>query len=160
MLKTIGMYEVLVLILLLKRVHFGAQKIKSTMTVIWEGQGLKVQKLDGMHSLVATIDYSVNDVVCIVEGEIIAEPNRYSVQVGECEHVNVEAPVKYINHGCDANIKLVGREFIATKIIDAGAEIIFNYCETEKVLAEPFVCFHCKQTVKGADFVAEYPCLK
>lgn len=129
------------------------------MAVIWEDKGLKVLNKDGVHGLVATTNFKINEVVCIVEGELINAPNRYSVQVGAKQHVNVEAPVKYINHCCNANIKLVGRKFVAIKPISSGTEITFNYNDTEEVLAEPFTCFYCNQEVKGSAFVAEYPCL-
>lgn len=124
----------------------------------WENEFFEVKSINKVKGLFAKVDFSIGEQVCLIEGETISAPNRYSVQVSKTEHVNVKEPVMYINHNCDANLRLSGYVFIATKNIKIGDELVFNYLDSEDVLAEPFKCFRCHQNVKGKSFVEEFPC--
>lgn len=128
------------------------------MIITWQNTKLKVVEKDGFKSLIAKQNIKKGDIVCFVEGETLHIPNRYSVQVGDNQHINVKAPAKFINHNCDGNIALVGMAFTAIKDIAAEDEITFDYNTTEDVLDEPFKCFRCGQLVKGKLFTNEYPC--
>lgn len=130
------------------------------MEVIWENDFVEVVQKEGFKSLIAGRNYQKGELVCLVEGEEISEPNRYSVQIEKKLHINVKEPIMYINHNCDGNIQLEGRSFIANRVIKTGEEITFDYNETENILAEPFTCFRCGQNVKGREFSDQYPCLK
>ncbi len=130
------------------------------MEVTWENETVEVVEKDGFKALIAKRDYIKGEVVCLVEGEEISVPNRYSVQVGKNLHINVKEPVMYINHQCDGNIDLLNRTFVANRNINTGEEITFDYNKTEEILAEQFTCFRCGQIVKGKNFAAQYPCSK
>lgn len=125
------------------------------MEIVWENENFEVRIENGFHFLFSKCDFQVGEIVCPVEGEEIDKPNRYSVQVAENLHINVQEPVKYINHNCVGNIRLIGRNFIANEPINIGDEISFNYNSSEDELAEPFTCFRCGKKIKGRKFIEE-----
>ena len=95
--------------------------------------------------------FSKGDEVIRVDGALFDRPSRTSVQVGECEHVDVppgvddarvrvEFPWRYLNHSCDANTRLTGRSLLAMRPIAAGEEITFDDRTTEWDMATPFTC--------------------
>lgn len=129
------------------------------MITIWKSDDFKVIEKENFKSLIAERKFEKGEVVCVVEGEIIEKPNRYSVQIGPNKHINVKEPIMYINHDCDGNITLENKKFIATKSIQKGEEINFDYNSNELELSEPFKCFKCGQIVKGKLFKNKYPCL-
>jgi SET domain len=105
----------------------------------------------GHRSVVALKALAVGDVVVDVQGIVTTKPTRYSIQVGEFEHVDLPAgldparvmaehPWQFMNHGCDPNVRLIGRQLFAIKAIRAGDAITFNYNTTEYEMATPFTC--------------------
>ena len=99
-----------------------------------------------------------------LEGEIVARPSRYSVQVGIAEHVELPEdtpllvqlerhPWRFLNHSCAPNAALRGRELIALRPIAVRDELTFDYATTEWAMAEPFACrcgaIGCRGTVSG-----------
>ena len=52
------------------------------------------------------------------------------------------SPWHFLNHSCDSNIMVRGRELVAIRHIRAGVEVTFNYNANEYNLACPFTC-HC-----------------
>ena len=121
---------------------------------------VKVCEIDGMKGLFAEKKFIKDELVVVVEGEKIPEATRTSVHLGNNEHIDVKEPIMYINHKCDANIRLKMDTFVATRTIEAGEEITFNYNDSEDVLSNPFVCRDCGQTMKGSQFLSEFPCKK
>jgi len=125
------------------------------MKVIWEDENFAVKEERGFHSLITKKTFQSGEEVCRVEGEEIQKPNRYSVQVTQNLHINVQEPVMYINHDCNGNIELIGRRFVAKKDISVGEEIAFDYNSTEDELAEPFTCLKTGKVIKGRKYVEE-----
>ena len=125
------------------------------MEVVWEDDNFIVSERKGFHALISKRDFLEGEEVCKVIGKEITQPNRFSVQVGQNLHINVKAPVKYINHDCTGNIELQGRKFVAIKPIFKGDEIAFNYNSSEDELAEPFTCNKCGKLIKGRKFSEE-----
>ena len=47
--------------------------------------------------------------------------------------------------------------FIATKNIEVGKEVVFNYLNSEAILPEPFEYSNCGQKVLGKQFIERFP---
>lgn len=82
-------------------------------------------------------------------------PSRYTVQVGEEEHVEVGV-FTTLNHSCDPNLLLDTERLLvlAARDIAAGDELAYFYPSTEWDMAEPFACGcgspRCLGTIRGA----------
>ena len=63
-----------------------------------------VKEINGMQGLFASQDYKINDLLFTIEGEILDTPTRTSIQISTNQHVNVQAPLAFINHSCFPNI--------------------------------------------------------
>lgn len=81
-------------------------------------------------------------VVLDVKGEKTTERNRYSIQIGENEHINPELDGgKYMNHSCDPNCEMnEDLQMVALNDINAGDELTFDYTTTESEIIAPFDC--------------------
>jgi len=91
------------------------------------------------------------EVALVVDGVTTDKPSRYSIQVGEQEHVDLPEgldparaagayPWQFLNHSCAPNARLVGRSLVAAREIAVGDEVTFDYNTTEYDMAEPFAC--------------------
>ncbi len=89
-------------------------------------------------------------------GELSSRPSRYSVQVDVDLHVETWVPVqgdtsldscqvRYMNHSCKPNTRILNRQVIALRHIEEREELTFDYNTTEWEMAETFVCTcgHC-----------------
>jgi SET domain-containing protein len=107
-------------------------------------------------------DFAAGQVVLVLDGKIVTRPTRYTVQVGEHEHVDAEArperadefPLwRFLNHSCTPNTRIDGRTLVALTAIAAGDEITFDYDSTEWDMASPFACacgaLGCRGMVRG-----------
>ncbi len=105
----------------------------------------------GQRGVVAIEAIPTGEVVLVVNGARTARPSRYSIQVGEHEHIDLPAdvdpvrsaedhPWQFLNHSCAPNARLVGRTVVAARPIEAGDEITFDYNTTEYDMASPFDC--------------------
>lgn len=121
---------------------------------------LEVKEINGMKGLFSKTNFQKGELVTIIEGEKIVKPTRTSLQVGINEHIDVKEPIMYINHKCDANIRLKKNTFVASRAISEGEEITFNYNDSEDVLSNPFLCRDCGQMMKGRKFEDDFPCLE
>jgi hypothetical protein len=85
------------------------------------------------------------------DGCLVAAPTRYTIQIGEREHVEGPPPRgdehgpdphawRFLNHACKPNAVLRGRWLGAVAAIAPGDEITFDYTTTEFDMACPFVC--------------------
>ena len=110
--------------------------------------------------VVATSDVAAGNVVMTIDGRTVAKPNRYTVQIGEGEHVDADEqpdgsyPVwRFLNHACEPNTRLVGRTLVALADLRAGDEVTFDYDSTEWDMASPFACAcgaaTCRGTIRG-----------
>lgn len=124
----------------------------------WFDDEFEVREVNNVRGLFSKVDIKSGEKVFDIVGEKISVPNRYSVQIDGQTHINVKAPVKYVNHSCDPNLNLVGDHFEAKKDIKAGDEIVFDYLLSEDVLAEPFKCFACGEVLRGKKYKNEISC--
>ncbi len=86
-----------------------------------------------------------------IEGELSSRPSRYSVQIGENQHIDLGIGHsfeeildryywRFMNHSCEPNAVIRGREVLARRDIEVWEDITFNYNTTEYDMAEPFEC--------------------
>lgn len=120
--------------------------------------GVAVVPLQGQLCVVATVDVAAGNVVMTIDGRTVAQPTRYTVQIGEGEHVDAEAlpgsdggyPVwRFLNHACEPNTRLVGRDLVAIADLRAGDQVTFDYDSTEWDMAAPFACACGAPTCRG-----------
>jgi hypothetical protein len=112
-----------------------------------------VARRDGVYHALALEAVAPGEVLLEISGVLVDRPDRYSVQVGEGEHVMPPAAWgpddddaryrwRFLNHSCRPNAAVRGRLLVAVRIIAAGDEVTFDYNTTELEIACPFVC-HC-----------------
>ena len=105
----------------------------------------------GSYGVIATVPFAAGDVLFSVEGMTTDRPSRYSVQIDDRRHIDVEPgtpldqlparhPWRFVNHSCDPSAVLVGTEFRALRAIAVGEGVTFNYNTTELDMAAPFRC--------------------
>lgn len=110
----------------------------------------------GSYGVIVTAPVAAGDVLFRVEGLTTDRPSRYSVQIDDQRHIEVEPdtpldqlparyPWRFVNHSCNPSAVLVGSEFLALGAISVGEAVTYNYNTTEWDMAAPFRC-HC-----GAD---------
>jgi len=106
---------------------------------------------DGERLLVALEPIEVGEWLLTIEGEPVAVPCRYSVQVGPSDHIAPPTHLlredgrdafiwRFLNHSCNPNTIIVRRVLVAFKRIARGEEITFDYNTNEYSMAEPFPC--------------------
>ncbi len=121
---------------------------------------MEVREINEMKGLFSNQEYQAGELICEVIGDEIDAPTRTSLQLGNNKHIDVKAPVMYINHNCNANIILKNDTFVAKTLILKGDEITFDYNDSEEVLSDPFLCRDCGEMMKGRKFMAELTCKK
>jgi len=112
---------------------------------------------NGQLGVVATTAVAAGHIVLALDGPIVSHPTRYTVQIGEAEHVDAEAaasdgsyPVwRFLNHSCEPNTRLEGRALVAIADIRTGDEVTFDYDTTEWDMASPFPCACGASTCRG-----------
>jgi hypothetical protein len=87
--------------------------------------------------LFATKTYNIGDVVLILTGELISNPTKTSIHIGNNMHV-INEYGRYINHSFEPNCKIELNKVVAINNISKNDEITFNYNESEIKMAEPF----------------------
>ena len=99
-------------------------------------------------SVIANKNYKEGELVNVLKGEIFPEPDKYSIQLSENQHI-LDDFAKYMNHSFNPNCIIVGYQIIALREILEGDELTFNYNTNEKKLANPFIDRETKRWVKG-----------
>lgn len=109
-------------------------------------RSVEVLRGDGYARLHALRPFAPGEVVFTLEGRHVAQPTRFTIQVGTHAHLEPisqhSSPWGYLNHSCDPNVAIdvPRRAIVARRPIAAGDELRFDYNTTEWELAEPFVC--------------------
>lgn len=85
----------------------------------------------------ATRTYAVGDIVLKLEGDLVLNPTRKSIHIGNGMHV-IDKYGKYIKHSFKPNTRIESNNVIAIAVINPYDEITFNYNDTEINMAEPF----------------------
>ena len=111
---------------------------------------------NGQHQLIATKSASQGESLIKIEGELVATPLQYTLQIGVNSHIAPPAGMtrddsynryqwRFINHSCYPNTFVRKRFLVAIRPIAAGEEITFDYNSNEYDIVVPFncVCGHC-----------------
>ena len=98
---------------------------------------------DGMKGLFTKKRFVNGTKVLELDGNYFPYHTRTSIQIGDQHLEHYEGG--YVNHHCDPNTKVIVPNFtspflVATKNIEIGEEITFDYESTEEELVSPFKC--------------------
>jgi len=103
---------------------------------------------------------AAGDVVIELSGRWVVAPSKYTIQLGEGQHLEPEDHQwALINHSCRPNLRVdcERKIMLATRDIALGETLSFNYLSTEWDLAAPFPCLcraeHCFVTISGARYL-------
>jgi hypothetical protein len=110
-----------------------------------------VIRIDEEFKLLSARTVSRDERLLVIEGELTSTPTRYSVQVGPSSHVDLPADHRleeildkfywrFMNHSCEPNAVIRGREIYSLRALEPWEEVTFNYNTTEYDIAEPFDC--------------------
>ena len=116
----------------------------------------------GEYKVVATQDVAPGEVVLTIEGRETLVASKYSVQISETGHIDIDDPGmieqyperylwRFLNHQCEPNAYLNGRELHAIDEIKEGDEVTFNYNANEYEMASPFVCWCDAHSATGVE---------
>lgn len=123
-----------------------------------------VLRANGSYCLVTTARVPAGTRLFWIEGRESSRASRYSVQIARDLHVEADPSLpleeildrhswRYMNHSCEPNTVVRGREFIALREIERGEAVTFNYNSSEYDIAEPFACGcgspRCEGTIRG-----------
>ncbi len=111
---------------------------------------VRVDGAPGSQRLLAAEPIRAGDFILELNGQRVAQPSTYSVQIGAGVHILPRAHEgdpqgdpciwRNLNHSCDASARLSGTRLLATRDIGVGGEITFDYNTTEYEMATPFEC--------------------
>ena len=132
--------------------------------------GVGVVWAAGEYRLVATRVFVAGERMFHMEGEPARRPTRYTVQIDEDLHLEIVPGTtdeeifdryfwRFMNHSCEPNAFIQGRDVFALREIAPGEGVTFNYNTTEYNIAEPFDCrcgsVHCLGTIRGFKHLPE-----
>jgi uncharacterized protein len=95
----------------------------------------------GEQGLFAGKKFKKGEIVLKLVGQVNKKPTKYSIEVGENEHITDELG-KYLNHSCDPNTKVEREKRVVSALRDitSDEELSFDYNENETKMADPFMC--------------------
>ena len=128
------------------------------------GVPVGIAREDGTHRLVAARDIPAGIQIFRINGELVDQPSRYSLQVGEGKHIDLrtghsEKDIfenyfwRFLNHSCEPNVIIRNQAVYALRWITTGEDVTFDYNTTEYDMDEPFTCLcsspHCLGMIRG-----------
>ncbi len=106
---------------------------------------------ENVKRLVAQCDFANGDCICPIEGEALSAPTRTSI-FANGSHIEPSNGLQFLNHSCSPNARILRSSVVATKTINRGDEITFDYQANEPVISHPFDCqcraFNCRQRIE------------
>jgi SET domain len=88
--------------------------------------------------LFSTQFFSKGEIVYKLTGEILNYPTKYTIHIGNNEHVLDKFGV-YMNHSFEPSVEIMKSGIVvAVKDIQVGDEICFDYNHSELKMASPF----------------------
>jgi len=109
---------------------------------------VEVKNQGSMLGLFSTDDILSGQVIFKLEGEIIAQPTRTSLQIGMNEHIE-DQRIAFTNHNCNPTAFVYDGYLITKRNIKAGDEITIDYNLTEEIVTHPFICNCCGRIITG-----------
>jgi len=107
---------------------------------IFEGLGYQVEDIDTRSirglGVFAGRDFRKGEVVVHATGKVIPFQTEYSIQIDWDRHLNVDSPVRQMNHSCDPNLGVKTNvngfpRFVALRDIKQEEELTWDYAMTE-----------------------------
>jgi hypothetical protein len=129
-----------------------------------------VMRTAGEYRLVTTEPIAANMYLFSLEGELVGTPTRYTVQIDESTHIDLPDECRFeevldrffwrfMNHSCEPNTIIRGRDVVSLTPIEPWHEITFHYASTEYTMAEPFECRcgsrHCEGQIRGFRYLPQ-----
>jgi hypothetical protein len=116
-----------------------------------ESARVAVLRSHGEYTLVSRERLAQGGWLFTLDGEVTEVPTRYSVQLDHATHLDLPDTYgleeimdrfywRFMNHSCEPNAVIRGRDVFALRDIGPREEITFDYNTTEYELAEPFDC--------------------
>jgi SET domain-containing protein len=124
----------------------------------------------GEYRLVTTEPVAANMYLFSLDGEVSGTPTRYTVQIDESRHIDLPDECRieevldrffwrFMNHSCEPNTMIRGRDVISLVPIEPWQEITFHYGSTEYEMAEPFECRcgnrRCEGLIRGFRYLSQ-----
>lgn len=107
---------------------------------------------EGIHGqgIFTTVKISKGEILFEMNGDIINQPTRTSIQIGKNKHIEDDIGA-HVNHNCMANAKIIrkNRTFISLRDIEPNEEITFDYNKNEDSISAPFTCHCCQKEIRG-----------
>ena len=130
--------------------------------------GVGVMRVHGEYRLLSVAHFQPGELLFEIAGEITRTPTRYTVQIDQNAHIdlndshNIEEILdrycwRFMNHSCEPNTVIRGRNVVALRPIRPWEEITFNYNTTEYQMAEPFQCLIERRCVVHGEGVPTRP---
>ena len=144
------------------------RETKSALPAVQPGVG--VVWASGEYRLVAARVFVPGERLFRMEGEPARRPTRYTVQIDDDLHLEIASGTtaeeildryfwRFMNHSCEPNTLIQGRDVFALRNIAPWDDVTFNYNTTEYNIAEPFDCrcgsVHCLGRIRGFKHVPE-----
>lgn len=112
---------------------------------------LGVVRANGEFRLVAIRAIAAGERLFRIEGDPTHRPSRFSVQIAEDLHIDLQPNHateeildryfwRFMNHSCNPNAVVRGRDVFSRHAIAPWTSVTFNYNTTEWDMAEPFTC--------------------
>ena len=114
-------------------------------------EAVGVLRADGEYRLVTLRSVDAGERLFRMEGEEMSRPSRYSVQLAEDLHLDLEGGQsmeeildryywRFMNHSCEPNSCIRERDVYALRAVEPWENVTFDYNTTEYEMAEPFEC--------------------
>jgi len=87
--------------------------------------------------LFSTKVYKKGEIIFILKGEILNEPTKYTIRIGDNKHILDDFGI-YMNHSFNPTALIEGNNVIATRDISDNEELNFNYNDSEINMSSPF----------------------
>ncbi|MEM7163810.1 MAG: SET domain-containing protein-lysine N-methyltransferase [Planctomycetota bacterium] len=124
---------------------------------------LAVVRVDAHYRVLAAHAHLAGSLLLRLDGNVVAEPSRFSVQVGINRHIatpegDLETALdqqmwRFLNHSCAPNAVFRGLDLLAIHDIAPWEQVTFDYNTTELELATPFRCqcgaARCVEWIRG-----------
>ena len=120
-----------------------------------------VRRLGDQQQVHAETAFAPGERIMRVSGEEVRQPTRHSIQVGVDVHLesfgkdstDLGSAWRYLNHSCEPNARMQGRNLVALRAIASGEQITFDYNANEWDMATPFLCAcgdaKCRGLIRG-----------
>ena len=101
-----------------------------------------------MRGVFARENIKKDEVIRKLEGDIISQPTRTSIQIGKNRHIEDKVG-EYINHSCNPTARVCNDTLISNRDVKEDEEITIDYNLSEDLVSHPFICNCCSKVIAG-----------